>query len=293
MVVPFTAGGATDNIARTIAAAMEKSLGQSVSVENVSGLGGNLGAERVARANPDGHTLLLHHIGMSTAPALYRNLRFKPMDDFVPIGRVADLPMAVIARNDFPPKDFKELLTYVKTNKDTVSYGSTGLGSPSYLCGLLLMSRIGSELTTVTFRSTFPAISALVKKEVDLSCEQTSYIASQITIGSVKTYGVTTPVQIPSLPDLRPIPNQGGQGVDVAIWHGIFAPKGTPKNVQDKLVAALQSALKDPAVKQRLNDLHAEPVATSKATPEALAEQLRNEIAKWTPLIQQAGKFAD
>ncbi len=293
MIVPFAAGGPTDTVARTMAGAMQKSLGQTVVVENVGGAGGTLGAERVARANPDGYTILLHHIGMSTAPALYRNLRFKPMEDFVPIGLVADVPMTMIARGNFPPNNFKEFLAYVKANKDKLSYANAGLGSASHLCGLLFMSRIETDFVTVPYKGTAPAMNDLLGGQVDFMCDQTTNTTGQIKGGKVKAYAVTSATRVPSLPDLPTIAESGIPGFEVVVWHGVYAPKGTPKAVQDKLVAALQDALKDPTVKQRFNDLGTDPVPQAKATPEALAAQLKSEIAKWGPVIQKAGQYAD
>ncbi|MCX7892221.1 MAG: tripartite tricarboxylate transporter substrate binding protein BugD [Burkholderiales bacterium] len=293
MIVPFAAGGPTDTVARTIGGAMQKSLGQTVLVENVGGAGGTLGAERVARAAPDGYPILLHHIGMSTAPALYRNLRFKPMEDFVPIGLVADVPMTMIARGNFPPNNFKEFLAYVKANKDKLSYANAGLGSASHLCGLLFMSRIETDFVTVPYKGTAPAMNDLLGGQVDFMCDQTTNTTGQIKGGKVKAYAVTSSTRVPSLPDLPTIAESGIPGFEVVVWHGVYAPKGTPKAVQDKLVAALQDALKDPTVKQRFNDLGTDPVPQSKATPEALAAQLKSEIAKWGPIIQKAGQYAD
>ena len=293
MVVPFSAGGPTDTVARTLGGAMQKSLGQTVIVENVGGAGGTIGAERVARANPDGYTLLLHHIGMSTAPALYRNLRFKPMEDFVPIGLVADVPMTMIARGNFPAKDFKEFLAYVKANKDKLSYANAGLGAASHLCGLLFMSRIETDFTTVPYKGTAPAMNDLLGGQVDFMCDQTTNTTGQIKGGKVKAYAVTSATRVPSLPDLPTMQEQGLPGFEVVVWHGVYAPKGTPKAIQDRLVAALQEALKDPVVKQRFNDLGTDPVPQAKATPDALANQLKSEIAKWGPVIQKAGQYAD
>ena len=293
LVVPFSAGGPTDTVARSIAAAMQKSLGQTVVVENVGGAGGTVGAEKVARANPDGYTLLLHHIGMSTAPALYRSLRFKPMQDFEPIGEVADVPMTMIARGNFPANNFKEFLAYVKANKDKLSYANAGLGAASHLCGLLFMSAIQTDVLTVPYKGTAPAMNDLLGGQVDFMCVQTTNTTSQIKGGKVKAYAVTTATRVPSLPDLPTIQEAGIPGFEVVVWHGIYAPKGTPQAVQDKLVAALQEALKDPTVKQRFNDLGTDPVPVSRATPDSLRKHLASETAKWGPIIQKAGQYAD
>ena len=293
MVVPFSAGGPTDTLGRTIAQAMTVNLKQTVIIENVGGAGGTLGATRVARATPDGYYLLLHHIGMSTAPALYRHLAYKTIDDFEPIGLVADVPMTVIARKDFPPADFKELVPYLKANKDKVTYANAGLGAASHLCGLMLMSTIGVDLTTVPYKGTGPAMNDILGGQVDFMCDQTTNTTSQIKSGKVKVYGVTTKTRVPSLKDIPTLDEKGLKGFEVAVWHAIYAPKGTPKPVLDRLVSALQAALQDQNVKLRLADLGTEPVPLAKATPEVLRAFLKSEIDKWGPVIKKAGQYAD
>jgi len=292
-IVPFAAGGPTDTVARTIAAAMQKPLGQTIIVENVGGAGGTIGAERVARATNDGYTVLLHHIGMSTAPALYRNLRFKPIEDFEPIGEIADVPMTLVARGNFPAANFKEFLAYVKANKDKVTYANAGLGSASHLCGLLFMSTIETDVVTVPYKGTAPAMNDLLGGQVDFMCDQTTNTTSQIKGGKVKAYAVTTSKRVPSLSNLPTLQEEGLKNFEVAVWHALYVPKGTPKPVIDKLVAALQEALKDPTVKQRFADLGTEPVAVERGTPESLRKQLKSETDKWTPIIQKAGQYAD
>jgi len=293
MVVPFSAGGPTDTLGRTIAQAMTVDLKQTVMIENVGGAGGTIGVNRVAKASPDGYTLLLHHIGMSTAPALYRNLPYKPLNDFEYIGMVADVPMTLIARKDFPADNFKDFLAYVKKNKDKVTYANAGLGAASHLCGLLFMTAIETDFTTVPYKGTAPAMNDLLGGQVDFMCDQTTNTTSQIKGGKVKVYGVTTRTRVPSLKDIPTLDEQGLKGFEVLVWHGIYAPKGTPKPVLDKLVAALQAALKDSNVKLRLADLGSEPVAQAKATPEALRAFLKSEIDKWGPIIKKAGIYAD
>jgi len=293
MVVPFSAGGPTDTLGRTIAQAMTTALKQSVIVENVAGAGGNIGIDRVAKARPDGYTILLHHIGMSTSPALYRKLPYNPLTDFEYIGLVADVPMTLIARQNFPARDFKELLVYVKANKDKVTLANAGLGAASHLCGLLFMSAIETDLTTVPYKGTAPAMNDILGGQVDIMCDQTTNTTGQIKNGKVKVYGVTTKARVPSLKDIPTLQEQGLKGFEVAVWHGIYAPKGTPKPALDALVAALQAALKDANVKLRLAELGTEPVAQNRATPEALKTQLKAEIDKWGPVIKKAGQYAD
>jgi len=293
IIVPFAAGGPTDTVARVIAQAMTKPMGQTLIVENKPGAGGTLAAEYVAKANPDGYTLLLHHIGMSTAPALYRTLRFNAIDSFEPIGLIADVPMTLVTKPGFPAKDFKELLAYVKANKTKVTYANAGIGSASHLCGMLFMSAIETDLTTVPYKGTGPAMNDLLGGQVDFMCDQTTNTTSQIRSGKIKAYGVTTHTRVASLKDIPTLDEQGLKGFEVAVWHGLYAPKGTPKAVVDKITVSLQEALRDPTVKTRFNDLGTDPIAQDKATPAALRAHLKAEIDKWTPLIKKAGVYAD
>jgi tripartite-type tricarboxylate transporter receptor subunit TctC len=293
LVVPFSAGGPTDTVTRLVAQGMSKSLGQQVVVENVGGAGGTIGAGRVARASGDGYTLLLHHIGMATAPALYRKLPFKVPDDFAPVGLVADVPMTLVARQDFPADDLPQLLAHVRQNKDKVTYANAGLGSASHLCGLLLMSAIKTDLTTVPYKGTGPAMNDLLGKQVDFMCDQTTNTSSQIKAGKVKAYGVTTRTAVPSLPKLRPLHESGLPGFEVVIWHALYAPRGTPAPVVDRLARALREALQDRTIATRLRDLGSEPATKERATPDALRALLRAELDRWGPIIRQAGVYAD
>jgi len=293
LIVPFAAGGPTDTVARTLGAAMQNVLKQTMLVENVGGAGGTVGVARVAKATPDGYTILLHHIGMSTAPALYRKLPFDPLKDFEYIGEVTDVPMTLVGKSDLQAKNFKELLVYVKANGNKVNYGNAGLGSASHLCGLLFMSTIQVSMTTVSYKGTAPAMNDLLGGQIDLMCDQTTNTTAQIKGGKIKGYAVTTPRRVPSLADLPTLHEEGLKGFDVAVWHGLYAPKGTPKPAIDKLVEALQAALKDTNVKARFADLGTEPVPPEKATPEYLQKHLAAELAKWKPVIEQAGQYAD
>ena len=293
MIVPFSAGGPTDTVARLIAQPMSAYLKQQVVIENVGGAGGTLGAGRVARSDGDGYTIFLHHIGQSTAPSLYRKLPYNPLEDFEPVGLVTDVPMTIIARKDFPAKDMKELIAYVKANKDKVTYANAGLGSASHLCGMLFMTAIQTDLTTVPYKGTGPAMNDLLGGQVDFMCDQTTNTTSQIKAGKVRAYAVTTKTRVESLPDLPTIEESGIPGFEVAVWHGIYAPKGTPKAVLDKLTAALSYALKDETVKQRFADLGTEPTEQKNVTQIALRTKLRSEIDKWAPIIKKAGVYAD
>jgi len=293
MVVPFAAGGPTDTVARLITVPMSKTLKQQVIVENVGGAGGTIAANRVAKAAPDGYTILIHHIGMATAPALYRKLPYNPMTDFEPIGLINEVPMALVAKKDFPAKDLKELIAYVKANKDKVNYANAGLGAASHLCGMLFMSAIQTDVTTVPYSGTAPAMNDLLGGQVDFMCDQTTNTTSQIKAGKIKVYGVTTKKRVPSLPNVPTMDEAGLKGFEVSIWHALYGPKGTPKPVIDKLTKALPEALKDASVRQRFADLGTEPVDEKRATPEALRAHLKAEIDRWGPIIKKAGVYAD
>jgi tripartite-type tricarboxylate transporter receptor subunit TctC len=288
MLVPFAAGGPTDTVARVVAQSMGKPLGQTVIVENRPSAGGILAPEQVKNAKPDGYTILIHHIGMATTPALYRQLRFNPLSDFEYIGLINEVPMTIVANDKVPAKDFKEFLAYIKSNKDKVSYANAGIGAASHLCGMLFMSAIQTDFLTVPYKGTGPAMNDLLGGQVTFMCDQTTSTTSQIKSGKVKAYGVTAPQRVASLPDLPTLQEQGLKGADVAIWHGLYAPKGTPKPVIDRLVSALQDSLKDDTVKKRFTDLGATTYPPERATPAALQQHL-----KWGPLIKKAGVYAD
>lgn len=293
IVVPFAAGGPTDTVTRLVAQNMQKTLGQTVLVENVGGAGGNLGNEKVAKAAPDGYTLLLMHIGISTSATLYRNLRYNALTDLEPIGLVTTVPMTIIAKKDFPPNNMKELVDYVKANKAKVSYANAGIGAASHLCGMLFMSTIQTDLLTVPYKGTGPAMNDLLGGQVDFMCDQTTNTTSQIKGGKVKVYGVTSKARVASLPDVPTMTEAGFKDFEVGIWHGMWAPKGTPKPVIDKVVAALNTALNDEEIKKRFGDLGTAPEAADRRGPEVLRAHLKAEIDKWGPIIKKAGVYAD
>jgi tripartite-type tricarboxylate transporter receptor subunit TctC len=293
MLVPYAAGGPTDTVARVTAQAMGKPLGQTVIVENRPSAGGILAPETVKNAKPDGYTILIHHIGMATTPALYRQLRFNPLTDFEYIGLINDVPMTIIARQNFPANNFKEFLAYIKANKEKVTYANAGIGAASHLCGMLFMSAIQTDLLTVPYKGTAPAMNDLLGGTVDFMCDQTTNTTAQIKGGKVKVFGVTSLKRVASLPDVPTLDEQGLKGFEVGIWHGLYAPKGTPKPVIDRLVAALQDAVKDPTVNQRFADLGATAYPVSRVTPAALQAHVKAEIDKWGPIIKKAGVYAD
>lgn len=293
LVVPFAAGGPTDVVARTLAASMTKTLGQSVVVENKLGAGGTVAAGHVAKAAPDGYTFFIHHNGMATSTALYRKLAYDPLNDFEFVSQAVDVPMTLLARKDFPAANFQEMVAYIRANKDKVNLATAGLGAVSQLCGMLFQRAIGVQLTEVPFQGTAPAMNALLGGQVDVLCDQTTQTIPQIKAGNVKLYGVTTKNRIRSLPNAPTLQEQGLKDFEVVVWHGIYAPKGTPKPVIDRVNAAVRAALKDPDVVRRMDDLGAEIVPEAKQTPEGLQSWLKSEIDKWGPIIKAGGKFAD
>jgi len=293
LIVPFAAGGPTDVVARTLGAAMMKTLGQTVVIENKLGAGGTIAANYVAKANPDGYTMFIHHNGMATATGLYRKLPFNPLTDFDYIGQVADVPMTLIARKDFPANNLREFNAYVRANKDKINLANAGLGAVSHLCGMLLQQALGVELTTVPFQGTAPAMTALLGGQVDILCDQTTQTIPQIKAEKVKFYGVTTKQRIQALPDAPTLSEQGLTDFEVVVWHGVYVPKGTPPEAIQKLNEALRAALRDPVVAARFAELGAQIVPESKQTPAGLRDWLKSEIDKWHPVILKAGVYAD
>jgi tripartite-type tricarboxylate transporter receptor subunit TctC len=293
VVVPFAAGGPTDTVTRLVAEAMSKDLGQQIVVENVGGAGGTLGAGRVAGADPDGYTLLLHHIGMSTSATLYRKLPYDTLNAFEYVGLVTEVPMTVVARKDLEPADLKGLVEYAKANKDTVTVANAGIGAASHLCGMLFMTAIETPLVTVPYKGTGPAMTDLLGGQVDIMCDQTTNTTKQILGDTIKAYAVTSPQRLDVLPNV-PTTDEGGlPGMQVAIWHGLYAPKGTPAEVTERLSKSLQLALKDPNVVARFAELGTLPSPEADATPAALKAKLEGEIARWKPIIDAAGQYAD
>ncbi|WP_420962375.1 tripartite tricarboxylate transporter substrate-binding protein [Brucella sp. IR073] len=293
MVVPFSAGGPTDTVTRLVAEAMSKDLGQQIIVENVGGAGGTLGAARVAKADPDGYTLLLHHIGMATSATLYRKLPYDTLNAFEYVGLVTDVPMTIVAKKDFEPKDLKGLIDYVKANADKVTLANAGIGAASHLCGMMFMNAIQTQLVTVPYKGTGPAMTDLLGGQVDMMCDQTTNTTKQIQAGTIKAYAVTSPKKLDVLPDLPPTSEAGLPGFTVGIWHGIYAPKGTPAEVTQKLSVSLQKALKDQNVVARFAELGTLPATDAEATPEGLKAKLETEVARWKPVIDGAGQYAD
>jgi tripartite-type tricarboxylate transporter receptor subunit TctC len=295
IVVPFTAGGPTDRVARDLAEAMRKPLGANVVVENVAGAGGTIGANKVAKAPQDGHTILLHHIGMATSPALYRKMPYSTLDDFEFLGMVNEVPMTLIGRPTLPATNFKELQAWITQNKGTVNLGNAGLGAASHLCGLLFQDAIKTDMTTVPYKGTAPAMNDLMGGQIDLLCDQSTNTTSQIEGKTVKAFAVTTAKRLstPALKNLPTMQEAGLKGFEVTIWHGLYAPKGTPADVIAKINKALKTALKNPEFIKKQEALGA-VIVTDKRTDGAEHKKfVASEIAKWGPIIQSAGVYAD
>jgi putative tricarboxylic transport membrane protein len=292
-LVPFPAGGSTDVLGRVLADSMGKILKQPIIVENVGGAGGTIGAARAAKSKPDGYTLFFHNMAHASAPALYRSLPYDPIGDFEPIGLVTDVPMILVARKDFPPKDMKALIEYVKANKDKVTFANAGIGATSHMCGMLFTSALKTEVTGVPFKGTGPALNDLMGGQVDLLCDQPASTVNMIKSGRIKAYAVANPTRLNALPDVPTFAEGGMPGFQLAVWHGLYAPKGTSKPVLDKVSNALQQALKDPVLIQKFAELGTEPVTAARASPQPLRAHLKDELDKWAPIIKKAGVYAD
>jgi tripartite-type tricarboxylate transporter receptor subunit TctC len=292
MIVPFAAGGPTDTVARVTADAMGRLLGQSVVVENVAGAGGTMGSHRATRAEPDGYTLLLHHLGLATSVSLYRKLPFDPLTDLKPVGLVSDANMAIIARPDFAASTMAELAADIRKRGDQINFAHSGLGAASQLCGMLFMAQLQTKMTEVPFKGGGPVVTALVGKQVDLGCEQATVSAPLIKANKVKAYGVTSAKRLPSMPDVPTAAEGGVNGLEISVWHGLYVPAKTPDAIVQKLSKALGEALRDPNLVQRFSEI-ATVSTPDKASPEALAMTLKSEIERWRPLITAAGQYAD
>ena len=293
IVVPFAAGGPTDKVARDLAEALRKPLGgATVVIDNAAGAGSTIGTAKVFRANPDGYTLLVTHIGIATTPALYRKLPYK-VDEFEFAGLINEVPMVVVGKPSLAANNWGELKTWLVENKGKANLANAGLGAASHLCGLMLMQALQTELTTVPYKGTAPAMTDLMGGQVDVMCDQTTNTTKQIQGGTIKAYAVTSPARLGNLPDIPTAEEAGLPGFQVGIWHGIYAPKGTPADVTERLSKSLQLALKDPNVVARFAELGTAPSSEADATPAALKAKLEGEIARWKPVIEAAGQYAD
>ena len=289
IVVPFAAGGPTDTVTRQIGGPMGEALGQQIIVSNVAGAGGTVAAGQVAAAAPDGLTVLMHHIGMSTAPTLYPDLEYDPLTSFRTIGLVTEVPMTVIGGTAFEPNTLQELVDYVKANGTNVNYANAGVGAASHLCGVMLENAIGVDFTEVEYEGTGPAMDDLLGNQVHFMCDQTTNTTTQITAATVKGYAITSPERNDALPDLPTTTEAGLPDVQVQVWHGLYVPAGTPDNVVQALTAALQEALEDETVIAEFAKLGTAPVTAEQATPEAHTAKLEEQTELWRPLLEGAG----
>jgi tripartite-type tricarboxylate transporter receptor subunit TctC len=293
VVVPFAAGGPADTAAKLVTEAMAKDLGQPIVIENMGGAGGSLGAGHVAEAEPDGYTLLFHNVGLATSEALYPDLPYDTVNAFEYVGLVTDGPMTIVARRDLEAADLKGLVDLARTTEGGLTIGNAGVGSASYLCDMLLMSVTGIPLVPVPYKGTGPAMTDLVDGRIDVMCDQTTNTTRQILAGTIKAYAVTTASRLDVLPDVPTTDEAGIDGLRISIWHGLFAPKGTPAGITERLSLALQAALEDPNVVARLAELGTDPAPEADATPERLKAKLESEIARWKPVIEAAGAYVD
>jgi tripartite-type tricarboxylate transporter receptor subunit TctC len=293
MVMPYAAGGPGDTITRLFAGSMQKILGQQILVDNTAGASGSIGTAKVARSKPDGYTLLMIHVSHATNLAMYKNLSYHPVDDFEPIGSATSGPMVIVARNEFPPKDLNEFVAYLKTNQNKVSLAHAGVGSASHLCGLMMMNVLGVKLNEIPYKGTGPALTDLMGGQVDILCDQTSGTVPSVKTNKIKAYAAAGKSRLPSLPDTPAIAEAGVRGFDINISFGLYAPKGTPKPVLDKLTAALQKSVADPDVIKRLDGMGVSAVSVEQATPNALRAHLKNEIETLGGLLIKAGVQAN
>jgi len=293
LLVPFAAGGPTDTVARVTAQSMSKLIGQPIIIENALGAGGTIAATRASRAEPDGYTVLIHHIGMATAATLYRKLAYDTKTAFAPIGLVTNAPMTVIGRPDLPPNTLAELVAYIKTNGDKMTFGNAGLGAASHLCGMLFMRAVDKQILAVPYKGNGPVMNDILAKQIDLTCDQTTNTTGPIAAKLVKSYAITTKSRLASMPDLPTADEAGLKDFEVAAWHGLYAPKGTPDDIVRKLSRTLQEALRDPDLVKRFNDINTEPVSQDEATPEALKVKLISEVDRWAPIIRETNQCAD
>jgi tripartite-type tricarboxylate transporter receptor subunit TctC len=289
IIVPAAAGGPTDTVARLIGESMGRTLGQTILVENVGGAGGTLGMARVSKSPADGYTLAVWHIAHATAPALYDSIRYDVVNDFDHLGRITDVPMTLVSKSALAANNVTELLQWIRTNSDKAVYGHAGIGSASHLCMLMLMKELGVQMNGVPYRGTGPAMNDLLSGQFDVMCDQTTNTTNQIKEGKIKGFAVTTKSRVSSLPDLPTLDAGAVKGFEVSAWHALWAPKGLPPEVTDKLVAALQAALKDPKVIERFANLGTEPVQAELATPAALKAHLTAEVPRWGAVIKAAG----
>jgi tripartite-type tricarboxylate transporter receptor subunit TctC len=289
MVIPYAPAGSTDVMGRILAQTMSKNLGQSVVVDNTGGAGGTIGAARVVRAPADGYTILFHNMAQAASPALYSKLSYDPAIDFAPIGMVNDVPMVLVARKDFPANTLQGLIDYIKANPGKLNFANAGIGSTSNLCEVLMKSSLAANWTSISYKGTGPALNDLLAGQVDVICDQPASTLQHIKGGNLKALAVATKERISSLPQTPTFSQSGMPGFQLTVWHGLYAPKGAPKPVIDRLASSLNLALKDPVLVQRFNEMDAVIAPPSSATPVYLGNFLKADIERWKVAMKNAG----
>jgi len=289
MIVPFAVGGPADITGRIVADIFSRHLGRSVVVENVNGAGGTIGALRASRANPDGYTILFGHMSTNAlAPAFYPDLKYDPQKDFEPVGLAAEYPELLVVRKDLPAKNLPEFVAYAKANANKLNVGHAGVGSISYIGCLLLDSAIGIKPTLVPFTGTAPVLNAMLSGEIDYECDPVLGTLPQVQAGTVRALAIAAKQRSPMLPDVPTSHEQGLGDFDIAVKYAVFAPKGTPKTIVEKLAGTLNAGLDEPQVKKRLAELGADSIDPSRRGPQPLADLVRSEAARLIPILQTA-----
>ena len=289
IVVPYPPGGSTDVLGRILAQYMSKDLGQAVIVENTGGAGGTIGAAKVAKAGPDGYTLLFHNMAQASAPALYAKLPYDPAADFIPIGMVTEVPMVLVARKDFPAESLQGFIDYVRANPDKVNFANAGIGATSNLCEVLMKSTLGASWLSVSYKGTGPALNDLLAGQVDVICDQPASTLQHIRAGSIKALAVANKERISSLPTTPTFSQSGMPGFQLSVWHALYAPKDTPKSVIDRLTKALNNALKDPVLVRRFGEMDASVATPTIANPSYASKFLLTDIERWKVAMKNAG----
>jgi tripartite-type tricarboxylate transporter receptor subunit TctC len=291
MIVPFAAGGPTDVVARIVAEHMSRTLGQQIVIENVAGAGGTTGITRGAQSAPDGYTIMMGHMGThGAAPAVYPDIKYDPTKDFAPVGLAAGTPILVVAKKDFPAKDLKEFVAYVKANSEKLNEAHAGVGSVSFTTCSLFNSLVGANPTRVAYRGTGPALNDIVAGQVDYMCDQIVNLVPQIQAGTIKAYGVALPARSPALPDVPTTIEGGLPEFQVSAWNAVFAPKGTPPEIVKRLNDALRKALADEGTRKRLLDLGGDLSNVAAQTPEGLQKLVESEVARWNKVLKATGQ---
>jgi tripartite-type tricarboxylate transporter receptor subunit TctC len=293
MIVPFAPGGATDVIGRAIAERMRESLGQPVIVANVAGANGNIGVGRVALAEPDGYTIGIGHWSTHVVNGAVYTLPYDLLKDLEPISPIADSPLVVVSKNAVPAKDLRELIGWLKANPNSATLSTPGAGSPHHIAGILFQKLTGTHFEFVPYRGGAPAMQDVLAGHIDLTMPLAITALPHVRAGKIRAYAVTAKTRLDTAPDIPTVDEAGVPGLYISVWHGLWAPKGTPKDIIGKLNAAVVDALADPTVRSRLADLGQEIFPRAQQTPQALGVLQRAEIEKWWPIIKAANIKAE